>query len=77
MLQKLLAFMKKIIEHQAANKMAVHNVATVFAPNLLRHQGESLIIEDTAATNAVVCCLVNVADSLFQVFSSSSFFGCV
>lgn len=66
-LKLLLNFMVKIVQHQDKNKMAVHNVATVFAPNLLRHQSDSLIVEDTAATNAIVCTLINESSSLFQV----------
>lgn len=65
-LKRLFAFMVNIIKHQNQNKMAVHNVATVFAPNLLRSQSEAVLIEDTAATNAIVCTLINEASSLFQ-----------
>lgn len=36
-LKTLFLFMNKIIQHSSFNKMAIHNIATVFAPNLLRN----------------------------------------
>lgn len=68
-LARLFLFMSRIIEHEAQNKMAVHNVATVFAPNLLRSRSEFVIIEDTVPTNAIVCSMIIHRDEIFQVES--------
>eukprot|EP01119_Soliformovum_irregulare_P020229 TRINITY_DN6519_c0_g1_i1.p1 TRINITY_DN6519_c0_g1~~TRINITY_DN6519_c0_g1_i1.p1 ORF type:complete len:626 (+),score=172.26 TRINITY_DN6519_c0_g1_i1:122-1999(+) len=74
-LKRLFQFMKNIVDHSSKNKMAIHNVATVFAPNLLRPQGADIIIEDTAATNAIVCHIIGNYEAIFNNTGKHEFSG--
>ena len=41
-MQYLLSFLGRVKEHSEKNKMAIHNLATVFGPNLLRPREQGL-----------------------------------
>jgi len=60
-LRTLVSFLRKINEHSAVNKMPIHNIATVFGPNLLRQKNANMIqmVEDTAQINNIVNLLIN------------------
>lgn len=59
-LKYLIEFLFEVAQHSANNKMPVHNLATVFAPNLLRMREEDIfkIVQDTPASNAFTSYLI-------------------
>lgn len=68
-LQTLVSFLRKINVHSAVNKMPIHNIATVFGPNLLRQKNANMIqmVEDTAQINNIVNLLINYDGYLLNV----------
>lgn len=66
-LKYLLGFLSEVASHSATNKMPMHNLATVFAPNLLRMREENIfrIVQDTPAANALTSFLIQNYHSLF------------
>jgi hypothetical protein len=68
-LKELLAFLQLVVKHSAQNKMHIHNLATVFAPNLLRMREENVIqiVQDTPKINTVTVNLILHQETLFQV----------
>jgi hypothetical protein len=69
LVKKLLAFLIRVSEHSDVNKMAMHNLATVFAPNLLQQKNASMIqiVEHTPQVNSTVCTLIKYFGPLFCV----------
>jgi RhoGAP domain/Variant SH3 domain/N-terminal or F0 domain of Talin-head FERM len=68
LIQQLLFFTQKVIAHEGVNKMPIHNVATVFGPNLLKsiHEGATPIVEDTGKVLGVTSALILNADAIFD-----------
>mmetsp|Transcript_30068 Transcript_30068/g.75697 ORF Transcript_30068/g.75697 Transcript_30068/m.75697 type:complete len:758 (-) Transcript_30068:31-2304(-) len=66
--KKLMAFLRQVKEHSAVNKMAVHNLATVFGPNLLAAGDKNMMrmVEDTAQVNSIVNTLIQDYSFLFD-----------
>jgi len=64
----LLPFLASVMKFADVNKMAVHNIATVFGPNLLRSADDSAItmIQGTAAINAITCELIENYEEIVQ-----------
>jgi hypothetical protein len=56
----------KVASHAASNKMPLHNVATVFASNILRDKDASLLqtVEASPLVNNCVICLLEYQDHL-------------
>eukprot|EP00033_Pygsuia_biforma_P002353 GCRY01002602.1.p1 GENE.GCRY01002602.1~~GCRY01002602.1.p1 ORF type:complete len:875 (+),score=340.84 GCRY01002602.1:317-2941(+) len=55
-LKELIDFLRLVDEHRDVNKMAIHNLATVFAPNLLRRENETVVdqVQDIPFVNDVL-----------------------
>jgi len=68
-LQHLISFLSRVEKHSEVNKMAVHNLATVFAPNLLRHREDNMVQSamDTPLINGIVSTLIKDFDAIFSV----------
>ena len=68
-LRHLVSFLRKVNEHSAVNKMPIHNIATVFGPNLLRQKDANMLqmVEDTAQINNIVNLLINFDGYLLNV----------
>lgn len=64
----LLTFLLKISTFAEVNKMALHNLATVFAPNLLKsHQSNAIgMVTDTPKINAVINTLLQDYEYVFE-----------
>ncbi len=69
LLEYLLAFLLLVAKHSSVNKMAVHNLATVFAPALLRkNEGDAFgMMSDTPKINAIFNIIMNDFDYIFKV----------
>lgn len=61
LLRRLVSFLRRVNEHSEVNKMPIHNIATVFGPNLLRQKDANMLqmVEDTAQINNIVNLLIN------------------
>mmetsp|Transcript_11826 Transcript_11826/g.20239 ORF Transcript_11826/g.20239 Transcript_11826/m.20239 type:complete len:788 (+) Transcript_11826:52-2415(+) len=61
LLRRLVSFLRRVNEHSEVNKMPIHNIATVFGPNLLRQKNANMLqmVEDTAQINNIVNILIN------------------
>jgi len=61
LLKRLVSFLRKVNEHSEENKMPIHNISTVFGPNLLRQKDANMLqmVEDTAQINNIVNLLIN------------------
>ncbi|GAM21390.1 hypothetical protein SAMD00019534_045650 [Acytostelium subglobosum LB1] len=64
-LTKLISFLGRVAQHSANNKMQLHNLSTVFGPNLIREKqskSESTnvqnLVEDTPIINALTLSLI-------------------
>jgi hypothetical protein len=66
-LKFLLAFLIRVEKHSDVNKMAMHNLATVFAPNLLLPRGGNMLqmVEDTPLVNGLVNTFIKDYDAIF------------
>lgn len=68
-LKFLFELLSRVEKLSAVNKMAVHNLATVFGPNLLRLPGaqENMLqlVEDTPIVNGLVNTLLKDFDTVF------------
>ena len=51
----LISFLREVVAHQDVNKMALHNIATVFGPNLLKREDETIMdkVQDIPFVNEV------------------------
>jgi len=60
-------FLARVDEHSGENKMAVHNLATVFAPNLLKSRDGNVfeMVQDTPHVNGVVDSFIVYHDYIF------------
>lgn len=67
-LKYLMAFLGRVATHSDENKMAVHNLATVFAPNLLRLREDNRVqaAMDTPYINGVIQSFIQDFDNLFS-----------
>jgi len=67
-LSYLLSFLLKVAAYAEVNKMALHNLATVFAPNLLRPQQSNALgmVTDTPKINGVVNTLLQDYEYVFE-----------
>jgi hypothetical protein len=74
LLKYLTAFLRRVQDHSAQNKMAIHNLATVFGPNLLVPPDRSTfqMIQDTPQINGIVNSLIEDYEALFGVYIDSS-----
>lgn len=70
-LRTLVSFLRKVNEHSEVNKMPIHNISTVFGPNLLRQKDANMfqMVEDTAQVNNIVNLLINYDGYLLNVSS--------
>ncbi|EGG16863.1 pleckstrin domain-containing protein [Cavenderia fasciculata] len=63
-LNKLMAFVGRVATHSANNKMQIHNLSTVFGPNLIREKNSTAttnvqnLVEDTPIINALALSLI-------------------
>ena len=66
-LKYLINFLKKVDAHKEQNNMAIHNLATVFGPNLIKAKNETMfsMAASTAQTNSVVHTLIDGYDEVF------------
>ena len=69
LLKYLIAFLIRVSAHSDVNKMAMHNLATVFAPNLLQQKDATMmqIVEHTPQVNSIVCTFIKHFGVLFGV----------
>eukprot|EP01100_Stratorugosa_tubuloviscum_P001602 TRINITY_DN1363_c0_g1_i1.p1 TRINITY_DN1363_c0_g1~~TRINITY_DN1363_c0_g1_i1.p1 ORF type:complete len:760 (+),score=357.44 TRINITY_DN1363_c0_g1_i1:106-2385(+) len=67
-LSRLLNFALGISRFSSVNKMAIHNLATVFGPNLLRDAENSMmtLVEDTAHLNSITNFLIQDYNLIFE-----------
>lgn len=67
-LKYLIAFLSRVEKHSDVNKMAIHNLATVFAPNLLKPmEGNMLqVVQDTPLVNGIVSTFIQEFDAIFS-----------
>jgi hypothetical protein len=67
-LKYLIAFLSRVEKHAAVNKMAMHNLATVFGPNLLSLKDGDVIrlVEDTPLVNGLVNTFIKDYDMIFS-----------
>lgn len=65
----ILPFLVNIIKYADINKMAIHNVATVFGPNMLQSSDKSAMamIQGTSAVNAITCELLDNYEEIIEV----------
>mmetsp|Transcript_9835 Transcript_9835/g.39882 ORF Transcript_9835/g.39882 Transcript_9835/m.39882 type:complete len:785 (+) Transcript_9835:158-2512(+) len=68
LLKRLVSFLRKVNEHSEVNKMPIHNIATVFGPNLLKQRNANMLqmVEDTAQINNIVNIFINHDGYLFN-----------
>lgn len=66
-LAALMKFLAKVARHAEYNKMPLHNVATVFAPNILRKKDASMfeMVELSPLVNNAVITILEYEDHLF------------
>lgn len=67
-LKRLICFLRKVSEHSDVNKMALHNLATVFGPNLLSKKNSNMfeMVEDTPQINSIVNTLIQDYEKIFN-----------
>eukprot|EP00007_Cunea_sp_BSH-02190019_P000380 CAMPEP_0174234324 /NCGR_PEP_ID=MMETSP0417-20130205/4106_1 /TAXON_ID=242541 /ORGANISM="Mayorella sp, Strain BSH-02190019" /LENGTH=890 /DNA_ID=CAMNT_0015312669 /DNA_START=256 /DNA_END=2928 /DNA_ORIENTATION=- len=67
-LKYLMDFLRRVNDNADVNKMALHNLATVFGPNLLRLKGGTAyqMVEFTSQINSIVNTLLQNFDELFE-----------
>eukprot|EP01130_Rhizamoeba_saxonica_P008084 TRINITY_DN3268_c0_g1_i1.p1 TRINITY_DN3268_c0_g1~~TRINITY_DN3268_c0_g1_i1.p1 ORF type:complete len:749 (-),score=176.43 TRINITY_DN3268_c0_g1_i1:23-2269(-) len=67
-MKALMAFLGRVDEYREINKMAIHNLATVFAPNLLKPENSNplQLVEDTPLVNGLVHTLITQYDYIFS-----------
>lgn len=67
-LKILIEFLGRVEKHSEVNKMAVHNLATVFAPNLLKQREDNMVQSamDTPLINGIVSLFIRDCDLLFS-----------
>jgi len=68
-LKYLVAFLIRVEKFSAENKMAIYNLATVFAPNLLAPRDKNMLqmVEDTPLVHGLVNSLIKDFDFIFTV----------
>ena len=66
-LKYLIQFLRKVDSHKGENNMAIHNLATVFGPNLVRSKNETMfsMAAATAQANSAVHTLIGGFDVVF------------
>ena len=71
LLFRILPFLANVVKYAEVNKMAIHNVATVFGPNILRSADNSAMamIQGTAAVNAITCDMIQNYEEICEVCS--------
>jgi hypothetical protein len=71
-LKRLMGFLVKVSKHADVNKMALHNLATVFGPNLLGTRDKNIMamVESTAQVNNVTNYLIQEYHAIFEVLFS-------
>lgn len=64
-----MAFLGRVKEHSEKNKMALHNLATIFGPNLLVSPDRStlVMVQDTPQISAIVSTLIEEYSTIFGV----------
>jgi len=69
----LLPFLKRVINHSDTNLMTVSNIATVFAPTLLKPRSDdaALLVQQNSSACAVVEFILTHQDSIFPQNSHS------
>jgi hypothetical protein len=79
LLRYLVSFLVKINEASAYNKMPIHNIATVFGPNLLKKKGATMfeMVEDTPQINNIVGILITNEEYLLRVSPPLPFCVCL
>eukprot|EP01102_Stenamoeba_stenopodia_P016487 TRINITY_DN5768_c0_g1_i1.p1 TRINITY_DN5768_c0_g1~~TRINITY_DN5768_c0_g1_i1.p1 ORF type:complete len:769 (+),score=198.69 TRINITY_DN5768_c0_g1_i1:59-2365(+) len=67
-LKRLMGFLTKVAQHSQVNKMALHNLATVFGPNLLGTRDKNIMqmVENTAQVNNVTNYLIQEYKAIFE-----------
>lgn len=67
-LKYLMEFLGRVEKHSDVNKMAIHNLATVFAPNLLKpREGNMLqIVQDSPLVNGIICTFIQDFNAIFS-----------
>lgn len=67
-LKYLMAFLRRVEKYSDVNKMAIHNLATVFAPNLLKPQEGNMlqVVQDTPLVNGIVVTFIEEFDAIFS-----------
>lgn len=67
-LKRLMGFLSKVAQHSDVNKMALHNLATVFGPNLLGTRDKNIMqmVENTAQVNNVTNYLIQEYNAIFE-----------
>eukprot|EP01094_Clydonella_sp_ATCC50884_P006087 TRINITY_DN1510_c0_g1_i2.p1 TRINITY_DN1510_c0_g1~~TRINITY_DN1510_c0_g1_i2.p1 ORF type:complete len:658 (-),score=229.98 TRINITY_DN1510_c0_g1_i2:210-2183(-) len=68
LLKFLVRFLIRVAAHADVNKMAIHNLATVFGPNLLRQKDANMIqmVEHTPQINSMVDTMIKNYDYFFD-----------
>lgn len=67
-LKTLIQFLGRVEKHSEVNKMASHNLATVFAPNLLKQREDNMVQSamDTPLINGLLSLLIRDCDMIFS-----------
>lgn len=67
-LKYLISFLAEIVKHSDTNKMAVHNVATVFAPNILKSSDGNIlnVVQDSPLVNSTISSLIEDYSIIFS-----------
>lgn len=67
-LKYLIEFLKLVVQHSDINKMAIHNISTVFAPNLIKAEGYNMlqIVQDTPIVNGIISTFIEDFDIIFS-----------
>eukprot|EP00012_Vannella_robusta_P009987 CAMPEP_0206196538 /NCGR_PEP_ID=MMETSP0166-20121206/8511_1 /ASSEMBLY_ACC=CAM_ASM_000260 /TAXON_ID=95228 /ORGANISM="Vannella robusta, Strain DIVA3 518/3/11/1/6" /LENGTH=675 /DNA_ID=CAMNT_0053614039 /DNA_START=16 /DNA_END=2043 /DNA_ORIENTATION=+ len=75
LLFRILPFLANVVKYAEVNKMAIHNVATVFGPNILRSADNSAMamIQGTAAVNAITCDMIQSYEEICEVDENEDF----
>jgi len=66
--QVLMEFCARIVQHADKNKMAIHNVATVFGPNLFKPREQTIMttVQDTPFINSITSTIIQNNILLFS-----------
>mmetsp|Transcript_110592 Transcript_110592/g.165586 ORF Transcript_110592/g.165586 Transcript_110592/m.165586 type:complete len:663 (-) Transcript_110592:120-2108(-) len=75
LLFRILPFLANVVKYAEVNKMAIHNVATVFGPNILRSADNSAMamIQGTAAVNAITCDMIQNYEEIVENAENEDF----